>query len=86
MLLRVEELMRRRPTPTLSFSKRLSSERQPESKLCRACPEMVTSCVVSCLRRGNIRHGAAKSEMVTLYMLSCLRCGKFRDWAGSLGK
>jgi hypothetical protein len=87
MLLRVKELMRRRPMPTLFSSKRLSKERQPVSMLWRASPEMLTPYKVSCLRCGKFRDGAEKFDMVTLDSLSSLRCGKFRDCAaGKSGK
>ena len=86
MLLRVGELMHMRAMPMLKSSKRLSNERQRESMLWRASPEMVTPRMVSCLSSGKCRDGAGKSEMVTMYMLSCLRCGKFKNCVDKSGK
>ena len=59
MLIRVWELMLRRPKPKNSFSSRLSKAEQPESMLCKASSEMVTFSRVSCLRHGNSRASGA---------------------------
>ena len=54
-LLRVWEMMQRRPVPMFSFSSRLSKAGQPESMPWRTSSEMVTLSKVSCLRHGSFR-------------------------------